>query len=91
MFDLNDTFDYIKENYMIRRDEKQKDSFRTYIQSEFSKLGYNLKIDIGTTKIKYNNLVTDNNNFKAVIIAHYDTPNQTCLMNLDSSSKKVDV
>lgn len=89
MVDLKSKFNYIKDNYMIRRSNEQKEKFRKYIQSEFKTMGYNLIVDDKTSSNK--NLVTDNKNFKMVVMAHYDTPNKTNLLDLINIARRLNI
>lgn len=78
MADLNKTYEVIKNNYMIRRKENRKEEFRRYLLKQMNNLGYALieekgNINKGLKKINYTNMTTDNEDFKLVLMAHYDT------------------
>lgn len=89
----------INENYMIRNNKRQKDSFKTYLKKQLKKSGIDLIDDTGKTtprsfmfpalKCNYNNLESKNSSYDFVITAHYDTPKNMLLLPIINSIKKV--
>jgi hypothetical protein len=88
MFNLKETFEKIKSTHMVRRRKKQKENFREYLKTEMKNSEYTL-ITNGCKKNK--NMITNNKDFKVVVMAHYDTPNITLIMKLGSIIEKINI
>lgn len=74
--------EYLIKNHPTRKSNKEKESFRNYVLSEATKLGFDAKTE-KTTKGKNENIVIGNpEKAKAVFTAHFDTPASALFPNL---------
>ena len=65
---------YLNENYPIRKSEKEKERFRSYIIESLKKKNVEARVETTNDKKNNNIVIGDPTKAKAVFCAHYDTP-----------------
>lgn len=81
--------DYLNKNYPIRKSDKEKENFRSYIIDSLNKKGIEARVEKTADGKNSNVIIGDPTSAKAVFTAHYDTPARSIFPNIMIPKNKV--